>query len=114
MIKLNLIGNVFIFVALVVAFILLSIWIYRRTNPPVSGFIRRLLIALRILTLFIVTLILFEPLLTITLDRVQKPIIAVLLDTSASMNLKDARSHRAGDATNVLRQPVLQDKSKFR
>jgi len=111
-IKLELVGNIFIFILIILAFIASTIFVYRKTNPPISTNLRRLLIALRIITLAIIIFILFEPLLSISYNRVQKPITAVLVDVSASMNLQDAKVQRSQDALRVLQQPLFHEKRK--
>ncbi|MFX0139254.1 MAG: VWA domain-containing protein [Candidatus Hodarchaeota archaeon] len=108
----DLVGNIFIFILLLICFITLSIFVYRKTNPPVATGLRRLLISLRIISLFIIILILFEPLLSITWNRIQKPIIAILIDTSASMSLTDAKVSRSQETNYILKQSLFQDRKK--
>lgn len=111
-IKLELVGNFFVFMLIMIVLIAITIFVYRKTNPPISAYLRRLLIALRVITLAIIIFILFEPLLSISYNRVQKPITAVLVDVSASMNLRDARFLRSQEAINILRHPLFHEKQK--
>jgi len=84
-------GYLLIAAVLVAAF---TIFIYRRTNPVVPAGIRYTLIALRILSLAILLLLLFESTARWILTEKKPPILAVAIDTSASMGLRDARDDR--------------------
>ncbi len=81
-------------------FLLASIWLYRRTNPPLSRRIRIILGALRIIAVIAMFLALFEP--VVSYDRVyeKKPKLTVLVDRSGSMNIEEegkTRDRRAED-----------------
>ncbi len=100
-IKLN--GSILIFILVLLVLISLSIFVYRRTIPPVPNWFKKLLTALRIASLLIILFMLFEPILSLSWNRTEKPIVAVLLDNSASMSLTDdgkARSDRAKAVMN--------------
>ena len=105
-------GNKVVFIAFVFVFVVFSIFIYRKTNPPVPQWLKNILIGIRLLALLIILFILFEPILNLSWYRSEKPIVAVLLDTSASMSLKDLDKSRAEKAITVLNAPVFQDKNK--
>lgn len=62
-------------------------WTYRRTYPPVAGWYRILLLILRTLTVLAAGLLVFEPLITVSHNRVRQERLAVLVDLSASMLL---------------------------
>ncbi len=70
-------------------FILLAFWYYQKTLPPVSKSYRILLLALRIVVFVVLLLLIFEPVLKIVRTRLQPARIAVLLDTSGSMQIQD-------------------------
>jgi len=75
----------------------LTWWVYRKTTPEISRGKRTLLGSLRFLGLALVILLLAEPVIRTVLTRDQKPIVAVLLDTSKSLssevtNSADVRS----------------------
>jgi hypothetical protein len=94
---------------LVLLFTLLFTWfIYRRTTPPVSHGLRRLLAALRGFALAAALLLLLEPILGLAFQRAQKPVVAVLLDRSASMTLADSGATRAQQALGALALPWLE------
>lgn len=111
-IYLKLSGNVLLFLLALIALIGLSVFVYRRTIPPVPTWFRRILIALRILALIIILFILFEPIISLSWNRIEQPIIAVLMDTSASMSLTDNEEVRSDKAQAVVESGVFRTASK--
>ena len=110
--NLNIHGSLFLLLLIAAAFIALSIYIYRWTIPPVPGWLKRILTALRIASLIIILFILFEPILNISWKRTEKPVVAVLLDNSASMTLKDNGAVRADKAMAILRSDLFRKSSR--
>ncbi|MBN2010166.1 hypothetical protein JW960_12545 [candidate division KSB1 bacterium] len=90
----HLVGSALLFIAIVLASIGFSVWSYRTTNPPVSKGLRRFLLTLRSIAVVLVIIMLFEPLISLTWQRTEQPIVALLMDTSASMGLKDKGGDR--------------------
>lgn len=86
----------------------LSTYVYRNTIPPVPGLWRALLASLRGLAIILVILLLFEPILSITREKLEKPVVAVLVDDSASMGLKDEKGIRSQAAHQVLSTDLFQ------
>lgn len=72
----------------------LTFWVYRRTTPRLSPPVKSLLAGLRFVALAIVILLLFNPILTRSSDRQHPPVLALLVDNSASQTLADAESLR--------------------
>lgn len=72
----------------------LSFYFYRVTNPPVTKSKRNILWGLRTLSLFILFLVLFQPILSVISGILDKPKIAVMLDNSLSVAFADAQSDR--------------------
>lgn len=108
-------GVVWILVALFMILFLFILFVYRRTNPIVSNQTRYTLIALRVIGLFGVLFLIFEPILGITYDKKEKPTLAVLVDTSASMALKDMEVKRDSVLSSVLNMPVFSElEDKYR
>ncbi|HEX9972356.1 MAG TPA: vWA domain-containing protein, partial [bacterium] len=98
---------------LIFAFLIgLSIYVYRWTIPPVPRWLKRTLAILRMISLIIILFILFEPILNLSWNRTEKPIVAVLLDNSASMTLKDNGEARADKAKAIVRSDLFQKSSK--
>ena len=94
----DIVGNVLLFVFFLLAGIAFSVWVYRYTNPPVAALLRRTLLAFRLVVLILIIFILFEPLISMTWQRTEKPVVALLMDTSASMALSDGPISRAQSA----------------
>jgi hypothetical protein len=105
-------GNTLLFILFFIVLIGFSIYVYRRTIPPVPDWFRRILAALRIGSLIIILFILFEPILSLSWNRAEKPIIAILLDNSASMLLTDDGKTRSDRAKTVLKSDLLLNISK--
>ena len=101
-------GSVIFFLLLAILSIGFSIYVYRRTNPPVPRWLRIFLTTLRALALLIIVFLIFEPLLNISYTRKEAPIVAVLLDQSASMSLGDHDNSRGEIAKQILRNPLFQ------
>lgn len=91
---------------LVVIACAVAMFFYRSTVPPIPRWKRLLLTALRATSLSLVLLLLFEPLLRLTVSSTQLPVLAVLVDNSKSMRIKD----KTGDRKSVL-SATLQDRA---
>lgn len=74
--------------------IFFSLFIYRRTIPPISTRRKAALIALRAAGLSLLLFALFEPVLTVIQGSEQPPRLSVLLDNSASAVARDASGDR--------------------
>lgn len=90
--------------ALALAFTFL---IYRHTVPASSSTLRRALATLRYVSLAIVVLLLFEPILGLRWTTSRQPVIAVLVDESASMTLTDSTMRRSELLQKIIRQPWM-------
>ncbi|MBN1541067.1 VWA domain-containing protein [candidate division KSB1 bacterium] len=78
-------GNSLVLLILMVLAAALTVFVYRRTNPVVSRRLRLTLIILRTLALWLLLLVLFQATVGRMREIVEKPIVAVLVDQSASM-----------------------------
>ncbi len=85
--------------------ILFTLFIYRRTTPPVADWFRRVLAGLRSFALAAALLLLFEPILSLAWQHSQKPVVAVLIDRSASMTLADSLGPRGDTVQKALALP---------
>lgn len=85
----------------------ISFYFYRTTLPPVPPFKRRVLTALRSTGLSLVLILLFEPLLRMITTTAQPPTLAVLVDASKSMTIKDRIGDRAEILRALLQRPEL-------
>ncbi|MGD0036086.1 MAG: hypothetical protein ABSC53_02185 [Bacteroidota bacterium] len=92
--------------------IMLSWFVYRSTVPPVSSVKRYALISLRSIGLYLLFLLLGEPLLSLVTHSVDQPIIAVLVDNSQSMAITDRTGRRDETLKSILRSDVWKRISK--
>ena len=85
-----------------------SAFAYRSTTPPVRNWLRFILINLRGAGLFLLVILLFEPVVTVTRHFTVPPAIAVLIDGSKSMSVRDeaASKTRAGITKEILQNRV--------
>jgi hypothetical protein len=81
---------------------------YRYTLPPIPRGKRILLTILRAAALSLVLILLFEPLLHLVVSSVQRPTLAVLVDNSKSMQIKDKVGDRAEQLTSLIGSEALQ------
>ncbi len=98
--KLSLPGWVFFLLALILT--ALALFYYRRTLPPLSPLRRWILTGLRALALLAVLFLLLKPALNLFYRQQEPARVAVLLDDSRSMRIRDAYGLR-GDSL----QPVV-------
>jgi hypothetical protein len=85
---------------------LLSLFVYRSTVPPVSSTKRNIFISLRWIGLFLVFLLLGEPVLSIVTHSVDRPVVAVLVDNSQSMAISDRLGRRDETVKSIIRSQV--------
>jgi hypothetical protein len=90
--------NTALLVATIPVSILFALWLYRFTVPPISKSLKIVLVSLRALAILFLFILLGEPLLSLLTHSTQDPIVAVLIDNSKSMSIRD----RAGDRKHVL------------
>lgn len=90
----------------------LAWYAYSVTTPPVSPARRYGLMILRLLGLWILLFALFEPIVNVLRATEEPPNVAVLLDNSESLSLKDASRDRKSDyiaALKALKPETLND-----
>lgn len=95
------------FVILVILFAALAIWTYRSAAPAVTPWKRHSLATLRILFLALLLGLLLRPVLAFTVEGSIRRALTILIDRSASMQIKDPRRDdddrkRAAIARDVL------------
>lgn len=98
-----------LFILIVLALGGLAYFVYRFTVPPVSVVRRYLLITLRTLALVTALFVLFEPILSVSYVRMEKPVIVVAVDRSVSMTIVDKLHDRKQATLNVARSPVFEE-----
>ena len=87
----------------------IAVFAYRFTLPPVSRLLRWTLIILRGAGLFLIFLLVGEPLLSLVYHRLEKPVVAVLIDQSRSMTIQDKTGDRRANLLRALDSPPLQE-----
>jgi len=102
----------FLFLAAAVA-IILSLFAYHRTVPPISRGTRYLLICLRALAVFFLLLLILEPILRLVRRESKPPTIAILVDDSKSMSLADKTGNRSEIARGILKSDGIQKLSRL-
>src|SRR6266851_2774921 len=99
-------GNVLLFLFLLAVFAGIAFLFYRFTLPPLPPRRRLLLSAIRSLSLTLLLLIFFEPVIRLINESRQQPVVAVLIDNSQSMTIKDGAGDRAEQVRELLRSNV--------
>ena len=92
--------------------IAMTMTVYHVTVPPVSSVKRIVLISLRSIGLFFLSLLIGEPLLSIITHSIDQPIVAVFVDNSQSMAIKDKAGRRDETLRSILRSSVWQQIGK--
>ena len=105
---LSILFRVVFLVAAAVCAVIITLFIYRSTVPPVATAQRSTLIVLRSLGLFLLFLLLGEPLVSLVTHAVERPVVAVLVDDSQSMTITDRAGERGRVLKSVLRSDVWQ------
>lgn len=101
--KISLTFNPFIFILAVILFIGFTVFIYRYTVPQISIIKKALLAVLRIFSLSLLLLAIFEPTLTITKKNILRPITLFFIDNSRSI-LADSKSEKDKKIINVINE----------
>jgi hypothetical protein len=81
---------------------------YRHTIPPIPRLKKFLLTGLRALAVFLLLLLLLEPIVRLVRHDQKPPTVAVLVDNSKSMSLTDKRGSRAETVRNLLKSKNLE------
>ena len=97
-------GNVYFAISLVIVLVGVAVLFYRYTLPPLPLPRRTVLTVLRSLALVMLLLILFEPILRLVRKDDQKPVVAILVDNSQSMAIRDGAGDRAAAVQQFLKQ----------
>ncbi|MBU2636276.1 MAG: hypothetical protein KJ963_04225, partial [Bacteroidetes bacterium] len=88
-ISISLSGSVWMFLLFALCSLLLALFFYRYTVPQVTLAKKIFLSIIRSLVLLILLFIIFEPILSLIHTTTKKPSIAVLIDNSRSMNIRE-------------------------
>lgn len=77
--------------------VFLSVWTvfsYKITVPPLSRFLKTILIAIRSIALILIVFLIFEPVLTLTKNKTVKPHHLVFVDNSSSIVIDDGKNRK--------------------
>jgi hypothetical protein len=99
-------GTPVIAVLALVALLGLSVLLYYRTNPPLQGYKRILLGALRVVAVLALIGALLEPVIHFSRAYEREPEVAVLLDYSASMDRSELGKTRTERLDSLLSAPA--------
>ncbi|MBU3678734.1 MAG: VWA domain-containing protein [Candidatus Kapabacteria bacterium] len=94
-------GPWYVYLGLALLSVVLSAYLYRVTVPPVDKGMRGVLIALRSIGLLALILVLFEPLARFLRSETTQPRIAIAIDGSRSMAMRDRSRNRANDVRSA-------------
>jgi len=95
-------GHPFLTVLFLILFAFLAIFLYRRTNPPLSTAVRVLLTGLRLLAIAAVFLALLEPVISYQREYERPPRLTLLLDHSGSMDIDENGKSRFDRVDSLL------------
>ena len=96
-----------VFIAL--CFLVVFYLYYRRTIPPKGRFLRGFLFFVRSFVLLLIVLCLMEPTVSLGIRRRLRPVLAVLLDGSASMGMEEDGTTRGERALQIWSSETLRD-----
>ena len=85
----------------------LAVWLYRRTNPPLPGWLRVVLTGLRVVAVVALVLALLEPVLGYTTSTESRRRVVVAVDASASMERVEADKPRRARLDSLLSGPAF-------
>ncbi len=85
-----------------------SLFAYRFTVPSISSSLRYSLVTLRSFALFLLFIFFGEPVLSLIVRSVYPPVVAVLIDNSGSMTIKDRSGRREETLHSILRSDIWQ------
>ncbi|MFP4542859.1 MAG: hypothetical protein ACLFQU_01390 [Candidatus Kapaibacterium sp.] len=97
-------GSWWFLILLALIGIALALFSYRKTVPPVSGFMRILLTSLRSIGIILLLFALFEPVMNFIKGSEKPPSVAILYDNSISAGLRDASGERSEIYKNALEE----------
>jgi len=102
-------GSFWLLVFVLFVAILFSYFIYKHTIPPVNRFFRMVLFCLRSLALIVLIILLFHPILSIRHKYLQKQSVAILVDKSRSLQIKDSNVERADLINSILKDGIWEE-----
>lgn len=83
-------GNFWFLLLLSVVFVSISFYIYKYTLPRVSKTLKFFLVIIRSSVFILLIVLLFDPTLSITTESIKKKVVAIFIDDSNSLAVKDS------------------------
>nr|MBN2278383.1 hypothetical protein [candidate division Zixibacteria bacterium] len=102
-------GRPVVTVLFFILFVIFAVYLYRRTNPPLSRGMKILLTGLRIVAVVAVFLALMEPVLSYRREYERKARLTILVDHSKSMDIMENDLSRSARVDSVMESGELRD-----
>jgi hypothetical protein len=102
-------GHPFLTTLFFILFILFSIYLYRRTNPPLPRGVRIILTTLRLIAVLALFAALYEPIVSYKRDYKRKPRLSILMDRSGSMQKVEAGMTRSERIDSIMADRQFQE-----
>lgn len=106
--------HIFIYIILTFIAVAVGIYSYRQSFPPLKKYERVLLAGLRTVMVILLGLFLIEPILNFYSSKTIKPQLAVLMDVSKSMGIKDGATSRIAEADALTQKALGEIKDEYR
>ncbi|MBN2227352.1 MAG: hypothetical protein JW763_08300 [candidate division Zixibacteria bacterium] len=100
-------GHPVLTVLFLIVFAALAVYLYRRTNPPLSVKVRLLLTALRLVAIAAVFLALLEPVVSYQREYERPPRLTLLIDHSGSMDVEENGMSRFKRVDSLLQSSEM-------
>ncbi len=104
--------NLFYLIPGIIIIFIYSYFIYKYTIPKVTALIKTILYIIRSVALLLILILIFEPVLTITYQKIIDPKIFLFTDNSKSLAVKDSLK-RLSDNIDVIKNLVAAKKNSY-
>jgi hypothetical protein len=104
----------FWYLILALAGVVVGIISYRQTFPPLNRLWKTILSALRAVMIILIGILIIEPILNLYSTQTINPRLAVLIDISGSMGVRDGSSSRISYAAEMVSRQLDQISGKYR
>lgn len=94
--------NIFLILLALLLLVVLAIYLYVKTNPPLPRYLRIILAALRIVAVLVIVLALLKPVIKFSREFTRPPKVSLLLDVSSSMNKIEQKKSREDRLDSLL------------
>jgi hypothetical protein len=106
--------HIFIYVVLTLLAVAVGIYSYRRSYPPLKNHERILLAGIRTLMVILLGIFLIEPVLNFFSSKTINPQLAVLMDVSRSMGVKDGAASRITEGDQLTQKALGEIRDGYR